>query len=144
MFDKILYPTDFSEIAHKALPYIEALKSAGANEVIILHVNDETCVNTLRIFTAQDVLALEKRLKDSALNQIAPLEDELRSKGFRVKSHIDNGIPFREILKVAEEENVSIIIMGSHGKNSIIEIMLGSVAEKVASRAHKPVLIVRR
>ncbi|HVN70959.1 MAG TPA: universal stress protein [Desulfomonilia bacterium] len=144
MFDKILYPTDFSEVAKKALPYIEALKSAGANEVIILHVNDETCINTLRIFTTQDVLALEKRWKDSALNQISPIEDELKSKGFHVKTRIDNGVPFREILRVADEENVSVIIMGSHGKNNIIEIMLGSVAEKVASRAQKPVLIVRR
>ena len=144
MFEKILYPTDFSEIADKALPYIEGLREAGAKEVIILHVNDESCVNTLRIFTAQDVIALEKRRMDSALNLMAPLENVLIEKGFKVKARIENGIPFREILRVAEEENASVIIMGSHGKNNIIENMLGSVAEKVASKSKKPVLIIRR
>jgi hypothetical protein len=41
MFEKILYPTDFSDVANKALEYVKKLKSSGAREVIVLHINDE-------------------------------------------------------------------------------------------------------
>jgi hypothetical protein len=41
MFEKILYPTDFSDVAVKTLEYVKRLKASGAKEVIVLHVNDE-------------------------------------------------------------------------------------------------------
>ena len=41
MFEKILYPTDFSDVAVKALEYVKRLKASGAKEVLVLHVNDE-------------------------------------------------------------------------------------------------------
>jgi len=40
MFDRILYPTDFSDIALKVLTYIKKLKDSGAREVVVLHVID--------------------------------------------------------------------------------------------------------
>ena len=144
MYEKILYPTDFSEVAKKALPYIVGLKGAGTKEVIILYIIDERGIDTLRNSTAIDALVVEKEWEELALNQISILEDELKEQGFIVKSHIDKGIPFREILRVAEEENVSAIIMGSHGKSDIVEMLLGSVTETVIRKSQKPVLIVRR
>jgi nucleotide-binding universal stress UspA family protein len=144
MFKKILYPTDFSEVAKKALPYIVGLKGAGTEEVIILYIIDERGIDTFRNSTAIDALAVEKEWEELALNEISILEDELKEQGFIVKTHIDKGIPFREILRVAEEENVSAIIMGSHGKSDIVEMLLGSVTETVVRKALKPVLIVRR
>jgi nucleotide-binding universal stress UspA family protein len=144
MFKKILYPTDFSEVAKKALPYIVGLKGAGTEEVIILYIIDERGIDTFRNSTAIDALAVEKEWEELALNEISRLEDELKEQGFIVKTHIDKGIPFREILRVAEEENVSAIIMGSHGKSDIVEMLLGSVTETVVRKAQKPVFIVRR
>jgi nucleotide-binding universal stress UspA family protein len=41
MFEKILYPTDFSDVSKKALDYIKTLKDAGAKEVVVLHIIDE-------------------------------------------------------------------------------------------------------
>jgi nucleotide-binding universal stress UspA family protein len=144
MYEKILYPTDFSDVAKKALPYIIGLKGAGTKEVIILYVIDERGIDSFRNSTAIDALAVEKEWEELALNEISSLEDELQEQGFNVKTQIDKGIPFREILRVAEEENVSAIIMGSHGKSDIVEMLLGSVTETVVRKAQKPVLIVRR
>ena len=144
MFEKILYPTDFSEVAKKALPYIIGLKGSGAKEVIILYIIDERGIDTFRNSTAIDTLAVEKEWEKLALNEISRLEDALKEQGFIVKAHINKGIPFREILRVAEEENVSAIIMGSHGKSDIVEMLLGSVTETVIRKSQKPVLIVRR
>ncbi|HPC48426.1 MAG TPA: universal stress protein, partial [Deltaproteobacteria bacterium] len=47
MFEKILYPTDFSDVAAKVLPYVEGLHGAGAREVTILHVIDSRGLDLL-------------------------------------------------------------------------------------------------
>jgi nucleotide-binding universal stress UspA family protein len=144
MFEKILYPTDFSDVAKKALPYIVGLKGAGTKEVIILYIIDERGIDSLHNSSVIDALAVEKEWEERAIKEISSLDDELRKQGFIVKTQIDKGIPFREILRVAEEENVSAIIMGSHGKSDIVEMLLGSVTDTVVRKAQKPVLIVRR
>ena len=91
MFEKILYPTDFSNVAVKALPYMEQLRYAGSSEVLI-----------------------------------------------------KTGNPASRILKVAHEEQVSIIIIGSHGKTNLAEMLIGSVSERVVRYASCPVLMVKR
>ncbi len=53
------------------------------------------------------------------------------------------GDPFKEIIRVAEEEDVSVIVIGSHGRTDIVEMLLGSVAEKVVRKAKRPVLVVK-
>jgi len=50
----------------------------------------------------------------------------------------------REILRVEEEEGVSIIVIGSHGKTNIKEMLLGSVSEKVIRKSKNPVLVIKR
>lgn len=54
------------------------------------------------------------------------------------------GTPFREILKIAGDEDVSLIAIGSHGKSNIMEKLLGSVSEKVIRDSKRPVLVVKR
>ena len=54
------------------------------------------------------------------------------------------GVPYKEIVKIAEDEGVDIIIMGSHGKTNLRDILLGSVTENVIKKSDKPVLVVKR
>jgi len=61
-----------------------------------------------------------------------------------VKLRIETGVPLKEILKVEDEEKVSAIIIGSHGKTNLEEMFLGSVSEKVIHRSKNPVLVVKR
>jgi nucleotide-binding universal stress UspA family protein len=144
MYEKILYATDFSDIAKKAFQFVKGLRGSGAMDVIILHVVDQRGTDSLSSITAIDVLAVEKGWEELALKETSCLEDELRNEGFSVKTRIEKGIPFKEIIRVAEEENVSVIIIGSHGKSDIVEMLLGSVAEKVVRKAKRTVLVVKR
>ena len=48
------------------------------------------------------------------------------------------------ILRAEEEEGVSVVVIGSHGKSNIKEMLLGSVSEKVVRKAKSPVLVVKR
>jgi nucleotide-binding universal stress UspA family protein len=52
------------------------------------------------------------------------------------------GYPVEEILKAADEEDCSMIVLGTHGKGFLKQTFLGSVARSVLDRAKKPVFIV--
>jgi nucleotide-binding universal stress UspA family protein len=144
MFEKVLYPTDFSDVAMKAFEFIKQLKNDRVKEVIILHVIDQKSLDALAIYTSKDFIKFETDWEKNAMEQVAAMEDELKKLGFQVKVRIEREVPFREILKVEEEEDVSVIVIGSHGKSNIGEMLLGSVSEKVVRKSKKPVLIVKR
>lgn len=144
MFKKILYPTDFSDVANSALDFVKQLKEAGAEEVVILHVIDKSSLDALAMYTSKDFLQIEKDWEANAASQMSSIADELKEAGLEVKVRIENDIPFRGILKVEEDEDVSVIVLGSHGVSNIQEMLLGSVSEKVIRKAKKPVLVVKR
>ena len=56
MFKKILYPTDFSDVAKSALDFVKQLKDAGAQEVVVLHVIDKSSLDALAMYTSRDFL----------------------------------------------------------------------------------------
>ena len=145
MFKKILYPTDFSDVSKKAIDYIKKLRESGSETVIVLHVINQRGMQAVEQYASGNAIEIEQRIMDDAKQQIKVIEDELKKSGFKVKSMIKTGIPMREILKAEEkEENVSVIVIGSHGKSNLEEIFLGSVSEKVSRKCKSPVLIVKR
>jgi nucleotide-binding universal stress UspA family protein len=146
MFKKILYPTDFSDVSKKALDYIKQLKEAGTNQVVVLHVIDEREIEHIAHLAELNVsiAELEKRREAYAREEMKAIEAELKKSGFVVKTRIEKGIPFRDILKAEKEEDVSVVVIGSHGKSCVTEMLLGSVSEKVVRKSSKPVLVVRR
>ena len=150
MFEKILYPTDFSDASKEALDYVKQLKEAGAKEVVVLHVIDD---REIPAFLGPDEgalisgMQLEKiitMMEESAKEEARATAAELKKSGFDVKVRIEKGIPFRDILRVEEEEGVSVIVIGSHGKSVVKEMLLGSVSETVMRKSRKPVLVIKR
>ena len=146
MFEKILFPTDFSDVSKKALDYIAKLRGAGTKEVIVLHVVDEREIESLSQHAARDfdIKEVEKKRDHYTKEQLKLIKDELKESGFKVKVRTERGIPFTEILRVEEEEGISVTVLGSHGKSLVKEMLLGSVSEKVIRKSSKPVLVIRR
>jgi nucleotide-binding universal stress UspA family protein len=144
MFAKILYPTDFSNVSKKALAYLKRLKDAGAKEIVILHVIDERKIEAIVLYGRGNSCVFIDNMEQEARREVTAIEKELRDNGFEVKARIETGIPLREILRVEEQEKVSLIVIGSHGKTNIKEMLIGSVSEKVVRRAKGPVLLIKR
>ena len=144
MFTRILYPTDFSDVSKKALVYIKQLKEAGTKEIVVLHVIDERQIEAVTLYGRGDYHVFINKMEKEAEREIGLIEKELRKIGFAVKLRIETGIPLSEILRVEEDEGVSAIILGSHGKTNIKEVFLGSVSEKVIRRSKNPVLVIKR
>jgi nucleotide-binding universal stress UspA family protein len=144
MFKKILYPTDFSEVSKKAISYIKQLKEAGTQEIVVLHVLKEKGIEAMALYASGSFDELLQRVEKEAADEMKEIEAVLKESGFKVKLRIEIGIPLTDILKVEEEEGVSVIVIGSHGKSNVKEMLLGSVSEKVIRKSKNPVLVIKR
>ena len=145
MFEKILYPTDFSDVAVRALKYVKGLKASGAKEVIVLHVNDERGNESVaRILGESQFNKLNKSKMEETAQKLKSVEKELIDAGLKVRLRVETGMPVREILRVEDEENVSVTVIGSHGRSNLEEIFLGSVSEKVLRKSKQPLFVIKR
>jgi nucleotide-binding universal stress UspA family protein len=142
MFKTILFPTDFSDVSQKAVKYIKQLKGAGAQEVVVLHVIDE---RELAVLTQVGDLYLQltAQMEQEIEKKMAAIEADIVAAGLRVKVKVKTGNPFREIMAAAAEK-VSLIVLGSHGRSNISEMLLGSVSENVIRHAKVPILVISR
>jgi nucleotide-binding universal stress UspA family protein len=120
----------------KALEYVKKLKDAGTEEVV--HVMDVREIETMLIGTAwvkETTAEYEadflKAMRDDVGKKLEAVKMEIEKAGLKVSIKIPEGIPFKKILKIAEDENVSLIVLGSHGKSNVREMLLDSVSEKV-------------
>ena len=144
MFKTILYPTDFSDVSRSALKYVKKLKEGGTETVILLHVIDMRSLVSIDQFAGIQAPELQQELMNQAEKELEEIENELKESGFKVKTVLRTGYPIREILETERQEDISIIVIGSHGKSNLEEMFLGSVSEKVARKCKKPVLIIKR
>jgi nucleotide-binding universal stress UspA family protein len=144
MFEKILYPTDFSDVSKKALDYLAQLRDAGTKEIIVLHVIDQKGIDAISRYGAGNAETVIREITKEAKEEGKKIEKKLMQSGLNVKVRIERGVPLKEILSVEEEEKVSAIVIGSHGKTNLEEMFLGSVSEKVIRQSKKPVLIIKR
>ena len=143
MFKTILYPTDFSEVSEKAFDYIKQLKEAGAEKVIVLHVIDQRTINAVH-YHMENSQKLEINLTAQAEEELQEIKKKLVDVGLEIETVLQTGFPAREILKAEKDNEVSVIVIGSHGRSNMEEMLLGSISEKVIRKCEKPVLVVKR
>ncbi len=142
-FDNILFATDFSEGSEHAFDYAYTLAKTYNARLVIVHVINEPV--DLRGFYVPHISfeKLEKEIEAGAEKMMAEF-CRTRIKDFnRYESVILTGIPYEEILKKAEEEKSSLIVLGTHGRSGIDHILFGSTAERVVRKARCPVMTVR-
>jgi len=136
MFTRVLHPTDFSDCANAAFQLVKRLKNAGTKEVVILHVQDE---RAMRHRPAEQLAAFDREDQE----RLEAMSRALVLFGLQARPLLRHGIPFRETLKVAEEEHPCLIVLGSHGRSAVQEMLAGSTFENVVRLSHHPVLVVR-
>ena len=136
MFEKVLFPTDFSEYAQKTLECIGEIP--GIKDLMLLHVVDATHPSK-RGWTHGPHIENTKILMDEKKEYIENL-------GLKVKTKVEvitEGEVSRAILETAEKEGVSLIVMGARGKSPIKDLLLGSVSSNVVRHAKTNLLIMR-
>ncbi len=130
IFSKVLYPTDFSKSAEQTLSIAKQIPNTG--KIILVHAVDK----------GETKGELDTFVKEAG-EKLKEIQERLIDAGFNVEYHVHIGNPAQEINRVAEEEDVSLIAIGTRGKGLIEEIWLGSTADNVARNAKRPVLVLR-
>ena len=136
MFEKILVAVDGSEGARKAVELAAGLGERTNAELLVLHVRE------VEVGKFSGAMEPPQEARDLVNEVVAELADE----GLVVKGQI-RGAPFgraaKEIVEEAEEAGCDAIVMGSRGLSDWAAILVGSMAHKVVSHAHCPVVIAR-
>lgn len=141
MFQKILLATDGSPHANRAAE--AALELAGHvrdTTVILVHVSTSAPHRDRLIRARFDVKSI---LEEAAHHDIIQTEYKFRHNGIPYDLKVAMGDPAEEIVRIAEEEQCQLIIVGSRGLNKLSEVLLGSVSHEVAHKAKIPVMIVK-
>ena len=140
--NKILVPLDFSEHSEKGLRWAIGMAEKWQASVLLFHVVSTPIYPPVMMETPLNLPQLQTSLREHAEQKMK--EMATKEKNVRVESRVKIGEPFWDICRIAEEEKVDLIVMGSHGRTGLAHVLLGSVAERVVRHAPCPVLVVGR
>src|SRR5262245_55859864 len=141
---RILVPTDFSSHSQNALRYAAALAEKFGSRICLLHVVQDLAVFIPDMITvAPPILPAPEQMTSAVQDAFERLVKENRLEHLTVEREVREGNPFAEIVRFAREQNVDLIVMGTHGHTGLAHMLLGSVTEKVVRKASCPVLTVR-
>ncbi|WP_254839167.1 universal stress protein [Natronomonas marina] len=140
MYERILFPTDGSEGAEAALEH--AIDHAVTYDAAlhVLYVVEEN----VPVLEAGDVTLLDALEAEGERILEAASERATAAGVGTVQATVGGGSPYRTILEYAEDNDIDLIVMGTHGRRGIDRFLLGSVTEKVVRTADCPVVTVRR
>lgn len=144
MFDRILIPTDGSEAVRPAVEMALDLAETHAATLHVLFIVDQppSVSGTGEGFSGLDNLldALEQE-GDQVTDAI---ETEAEGRGVDTTTGVRQGNPHDDILTYANEYDIDLVVMGTHGRTGVKRALLGSVTETVIRHADIPVLTVHR
>jgi nucleotide-binding universal stress UspA family protein len=137
---RILVPIDFSEYSEKALNWALTMAEQWRSHLYLCHVIPQPSYPSM--LAGADLVEFETQLRSTAETQLHDLKSKQQSHGVPIDIRVVIGEPFHDICRVAEEERIDLIVMGTHGRTGVRHALLGSVAERVVRYAPCPVLVV--
>lgn len=140
---RILVPTDFSEPAGAALTWATTLAHEFHSHLYLLHVVPEPYAypwgTELSTLPLNDILA---QSEEAARQRLVELAAETKLPPDRVKTTAVVGTPVDQVLALIKDEQIDLVVLGTHGRGLVGHLLLGSVAERVVRRSPVPVLTV--
>ena len=140
---KILFPTDFSDGSKRAQEYACALAEQFQSHLHVLHVLQDITPfigNGGAMLSLPNIYFVEQRqAAEDALKRLLP---DQWARGKQVIRATRQGNPYVEVVDYAKENDIDVIVIGTHGRTALLHMLLGSVAEKVVRKSPCPVLTV--
>jgi nucleotide-binding universal stress UspA family protein len=154
MYERILVPIDGSELAEQALPYareiaakfgsrLTLLRAVTSREEAFRNLVAEPTVATAPEVTADVALNVYESEASGAREYLRRIADGLAGSGIAVETMLAEGSAEHAILTQARENDVSLIVMASHGRGGLGRLVYGSVADAILRDSTIPVLLIR-
>jgi len=141
-FKSILFPTDFSAASKHAVSYATSLARSYGARLYVLHVVDSSLEGSGMYVPHTSFDVLDKEEESAEAKSLNKFCASLSYPAKDIKAIICSGTPHEEILRVATQQKVDIIIMGTTGESGVGRIVYGSTTEDVTRNAHIPVLAI--
>ena len=139
---------DFSVYSAKTAKYARGMAEDLKAKLIFVNVIDKRDINALKqafVYPAENLPVDDclRKLKDERAEKMQKLMEKTSCLNVTIRVMIRTGIPFIELIKAAEEEQVDMVIMGAKGRTDFAGILFGSTAEKMFRRCPVPLLSLR-
>ena len=140
---RILWPTDFSDQAARAVPWVNGMADRFAARVDLVHVLSPTlALASMTGHAAATTTAYLDEMKSHATENLEAIARDDIADGVERTTTVLTGSAAREITHFARREKVDLIILATHGETGLMRLVTGSVAERVVRLAPCPVLSV--
>ena len=139
---KILLAADGSPFTQKALAFVAGHKNllGTGDEVVVVNVQAPVPGRVVTMLGSAEVAAYHAEEGDKVLK---PIKTFLEQNGLRYRCTTVTGAAVEEIIQAAKNEQVDLIVMGTHGHGWIGRALMGSVAQRVVVDSAVPVLLVK-
>ena len=140
---RVLVPLDGSPRAQQALPYAQALVAPGGALTLLKVVEPPESIYGMSGRLLVSVEDAQRMLEFQAHDDLQKAEATLHGEPPLVRLEVTRGGPAEEILRVADEREIDLIAMTTHGRGALGRWVFGSVADRVARNSSVPVLFAR-
>lgn len=141
--NRILCPIDFSEPSRAALEHAADLASIGGGEVVVFHVVEPVVYPVEYGMAPVPSIDLESTATSNARDRIDELSADVFAGRAKYQSRVVLGRADQAICDEAEDNQIDLIVLATHGLTGLKHLLLGSVAERVVRLAPCPVLTVK-
>lgn len=148
MYEDVLIPTDGSEAAAAALDHAIELAKRYDARLHTLYVVDAAAYETVAesgAFATHETgpEIIVEALEDAGQAATERIESAAADENLDVVAEVRQGTPEDDILAYADERDIDLVVMGTHGRDGLDRVLLGSVTERVVRNSSVPVLTVR-
>lgn len=140
-FKTILSPTDFSTESLRALEYARRFAEISQGTIIVPHVIH---VSTEELYDEHGRWRSFEDLEKRGREKLAEIRDTVLKGYPHVEVLLLVGNPFEELMRIAQERHVDLLVISTHGRSAFKHLLIGSTAEKLIRHAPCPVFVVRR
>jgi nucleotide-binding universal stress UspA family protein len=144
MYQRILVPTDGSELAAKAVSAAVQLAKLVGAKVYALSVKEPFAFNALSEYQPAPPPSYYEQQETLALQRVGAVQEACQGAAVACQvSTIESINPWEAIIDHARDHQCDLIVMGSHGRRGMAALLLGSETQKVLTHCKLPVLVVR-
>jgi len=144
MFNKILVPTDGSELSEKAVVGAARFARQLGASLVVLTVTEPYSYSNLSEYRPESIDGYDDRMLALANERLARAAQVAEAEGVKCEPVVVRSFsPFEAIIGATKEQGCDVVFMASHGRKGLAAVLLGSETQKVLTHSTVPVMVYR-